>query len=216
MKKIITVLSIFILPVVLSVYLTGCEREQTQPPPNNNQSSVVRPDAEVMNARVLLYNKGRVTTEILADKILKFESKDSTFAYALDVTSFDTLGAKTSSLISDSGIVREASGKMMAFGHVVAYSQDSTKLETEQLNWDAKADKIQTNEHVRITRPNGDIITGYGLETDQRMSRLKILKQVKGTVQDAARFTEDQANPDLSKPESSTDSTLDSNQSSNE
>jgi LPS export ABC transporter protein LptC len=185
--------SFFVLIVLalLSLCQIGCEREQTQPPPNNNQSSVIRPDAEVMNARVLLYNRGRVTTEILADKILKFEAKDSTFAYVLNVTSFDTAGIKTSSLISDSGIVREASGKMMAFGHVVAYSEDSTKLETEQLNWDSKADKIQTDAYVRITRPNGDIITGYGLETDQRMNRLKILKQVKGTVQDAGRFNDE-------------------------
>lgn len=175
----------------------------------------MRPDAEVVNARVLLYNRGRVTTEILADKILKFEAKDSTFAYTLDVTSFDSLGAKTSSLTSDSGIVRETSGKMMAFGHVVAYSEDSTKLETEQLNWDAKADKIQTNEYVRITRPNGDVITGYGLETDQRMNRLKILKQVKGTVQDAGRLNEE-INADSTAPQSTADSIHDSISSANE
>lgn len=180
-----------LIPILVPLLLVGCNRSEPQTQAIGADTLLTRPDTEVVKARVLLYNKGAVTTEIIADRILKYEAKDSMLAYVLNVTSFDTLGHKTSSLTSDSGIVRENSGVMNAYGHVVAFSDDSTKLETDHLRWDSKEDKIITDAFVRITRPNGDVITGIGLETDQKMSRLKILQRVKGTVQDIERLNEE-------------------------
>ncbi|HWR83731.1 MAG TPA: LPS export ABC transporter periplasmic protein LptC [Candidatus Deferrimicrobium sp.] len=180
----------FITSMILSVsLLVGCSGKSTTGDRAVATDSVVRPDSEVSGARVYLYERGRVTTEIIADRIVKFTSRDSTMAYRLDIDVFDSVGAVTADIVGDSGIIREATGNMFLYGHVVVVTQDSTRLETEHLIWDSKVDSVKTDAFVRLTR-GGDVITGWGLQADQRLRSTKILKQVSGTITDPDKITE--------------------------
>ena len=77
---------VWILILLVAVAFDGCGKEQTastdQAAPTDR---TLRPDSEVSGARIYLYDRGRVTTEIVAEKVVKFESLDSTMAYTLDI-----------------------------------------------------------------------------------------------------------------------------------
>jgi LPS export ABC transporter protein LptC len=174
---------------LLSV-LIGCSGEQhISTAQNTPVDSIAKPDTEMSQARIYLYDKNRVTAEIKADKILKFQAKDSTMAYVLDINVYDTTGQVSTHVVGDSGVIRENSGQLYIYGNVVVITEDQSKLETDSLYWDTRSDKIKTDAYVKITKGD-DVIAGWGMEADQRLNRIKILKQVTGTITDPKELTE--------------------------
>jgi len=165
----------------LLVGCSGQEPSATDRPGVNDSAS--KPDTEVSGAKIYLYDRGRVTTEILSEKIIKFESNDSTMAYKLDIDVLDSTGQVSTQIVGDSGIIREATGQLYIYGNVVVITEDKSRLETDYLWWDSKADKIKTDAFVKITRED-DVITGWGLEADEKLNSYKILNQVSGAVED--------------------------------
>lgn len=142
------------------------------------------PDSELRGATIYLYEKEKVTTEVQAEKLLKFEAKDSTMAYVLDVNFFDTAGQVTTHLVGDSGVIRELTNQLSVYGNVVVVTDDSSRLETDYLYWNTVKDKIETDAFVRITKKD-DIVTGWGMEADPNLTHIKILNRVSGTMHDA-------------------------------
>ncbi|MEL7377253.1 MAG: LPS export ABC transporter periplasmic protein LptC, partial [Bacteroidota bacterium] len=63
---------------------------------------------------------------------------------------------------------------------VVWQSVDARMLETEELIWDQRDERIHTNKFVVVTQPDARIY-GYGLEAPQDFSQARI-KQVTGRV----------------------------------
>ncbi|MFZ5980538.1 MAG: LPS export ABC transporter periplasmic protein LptC [Candidatus Zixiibacteriota bacterium] len=178
------------LALAAIVILTGCNADNTSKSTQLNliDDTANRPDSEVRNARIYLYDKGRVTTEIFSTEIHKFDELDSTMGYQLDIDFFDSTGVVMSEVIGDSGIIREQSGQLSIYGNVVVITEDKTKLETDYLYWNTVTDKIYTDAFVRITSEDG-VLTGWGLEADQRLSSYQILSRVSGTA--------DKVDPDL-------------------
>lgn len=174
------------LTVLLLVVMSGCSNEG---PSNVNHGAIDTtglPDSEVSGAHINLYDGSRVTTEIIADKIIQFEAQDSTMAYNLHIDSFDSLGQLNSKITGDSAVIREQTGLFVIFGHVVVATADSTRLETELLHWNPKTDRIHTDAFVRITRPDA-VARGWGFEADQRIKSYKILHRVSGEAETSER-----------------------------
>jgi LPS export ABC transporter protein LptC len=173
---------------VALIGLTGCSSDKTS---KSNQlessDSVMRPDSEVRHARIYLYDKGRITTEIYSEEIHKFEDLDSTMGYQLDIDFFDTTGQVMSQVVGDSGVIRENSGQLSIYGNVVVITEDNTKLETDYLFWNTTTDKIYTDAFVKITTEDG-VLTGWGLEGDQKLSSYQILSKVSGSAKDVDKF----------------------------
>jgi len=181
MRK-LSFVSLFVL-----LFLTGCgSNDEIKAPPGGADSSaaIIRPDQQIRNAQIFFYNKAIRTTDILADYIEKYEKQDSTLAWGLRVNFYDSTGREISNLVADSGLVRERTNMMVANGHVVVVSEDSSLLYTEQLLWNARESKIETEEFVTIIQ-KGDTLTGYGLEADEKLTKIKIKRQVSGTIKSA-------------------------------
>ncbi|MCX6836090.1 MAG: LPS export ABC transporter periplasmic protein LptC [candidate division Zixibacteria bacterium] len=159
----------------------GCGQKTVSEGDRTAVDSVLRPDSEVHGATVYLYDGGRMTTEIRADMIRRFEAKDSTMGYKLDIDFLDSLGKISSNLVSDSGVIREKTGRLDVFSKVVVVTQDSARLDTEYLRWNPERDKIESDAYVKFTRGD-NVVTGWGMEADSDLGRLKILSQVSGTV----------------------------------
>lgn len=179
--------------VVLGVILlavAGCSnKEKVSSESDSTEQTGMMPDSELRGATIYLYEKDKVTTEIRAERVLKFEAKDSTMAYELDMDFFDSTGHITSKLVGDSGIIRELSNQLYVFGNVVVVTDDNSRLETDYLYWNTLKDKIETDSFVRITKKD-DIISGWGMEADPRLTRIKVLNQVSGKVHDTEEATE--------------------------
>ncbi len=172
--------------------LTGCGGEQSASTSQSaSTDSIVRPDTELSGARIYLYDKSRVTAEIVADKVLRFNTIDSSMAYKLDIDVYDSTGQVSTHVVGDSGIIRENTGRMYIYSHVVVIS-DSSQLESDYLFWDSKTDRIQTDAFVKVTQGE-NVFTGWGMEADQRLKSFKILRhvrQVSGAITDPKLLTE--------------------------
>jgi len=174
--------------MLLLALVAGCSNnDKSSNVGDLTSDSITHPTSEVSGAKIYLYDRGRVTTEIVADNILKFESKDSTMAYVVDINSFDSLGNVATHVVGDSSVIKEADGRFTIFGNVVVTTEDGMRLETDYLHWNSKNDRIYTDAFVRITTPE-EVLRGWGMEADRRLKRYKILHQVSGEMDDAQKL----------------------------
>jgi len=175
--------------ILLLVVMTGCNRNDISRNDQNDSTVLNSPDSEVNGATILLSDKGKITSEIVADKIIQFNDLDSTMAYDLKIRNFDSLGHVNSTVTGDSSVIREETRQYIIYGNVIVVTEDGTKLETDKLNWNPKTDKIFTDAFVRITSSEG-VVSGWGMEADQKIKSYKILHQVSGEYEDAGKIVE--------------------------
>ncbi|MEW5794937.1 MAG: LPS export ABC transporter periplasmic protein LptC [Candidatus Zixiibacteriota bacterium] len=166
----------------------GCGRKTVSQVDQTAADSTLRPDSEVSGATILLYDRDLVTAEIRSHLMRRFEAVDSTVGYVLDIDFFDSAGHKTSNLIADSGVIREKNDRLEVFGKVVVITEDSARLDTKFLRWNPERHKIESDAFVKFTR-RSDVMTGWGMEADPDLGRLKILSQVSGSVTEVSDST---------------------------
>ncbi len=174
--------------VILSITLLSCsDKSSSTNEMSSEVDSILLPDSELRVAQIKFYKRGAMTSEIIAEKIIKFDAQDSMLAYVLDIKMLDTLGNATTTITGDSGIIKEVKGAVKIYGHVIVLTDDSTKLETEYLWWNSYTNRIKSDAFVRITK-HGDVISGWGLDADNKLNSFKILNQVSGEVADPERL----------------------------
>ena len=93
--------------ILLLVVMTGCNRNDISRNDQNDSTVLNSPDSEVNGATILLSDKGKITSEIVAYKIIQFNALDSTMAYDLKIRNFDSLGHVNSTVTGDSSVIRE-------------------------------------------------------------------------------------------------------------
>ncbi len=86
----------------------------------------------------------------------------------------------TSQLSSKHAIRYEKKNEILVRDSVVLHSSGDQKLETSELIWDEKEERIHTNKFVMITTPE-EKIWGYGFEANQDFTRWKI-KAIEGEL----------------------------------
>lgn len=102
------------------------------------------------------------------------------FPDGLHVTFLDEKEDTSSTLIAKWGVYLRRENRIVVRDSVVWESIDLQRLETEELNWDEKEERIHTNKFVVLRQPDY-LIYGYGLEADQDFENAKVL-QVNGRV----------------------------------
>ncbi len=65
--------------------------------------------------------------------------------------------------------------------NVVATSDDGKTINTELMYWDQEKQKIYSDQYVRITEKDGQMLEGNSFEADDKLNRI-LLKQVSGEV----------------------------------
>ena len=86
-----------------------------------------------------------------------------------------------STLTAGYGISYDKSDEMIARNNVVVTNIYGEKLETEELVWNQKTEKISSDKFVKITTKD-EIIFGDGFESNEDISDYKI-KKIRGTLQ---------------------------------
>jgi LPS export ABC transporter protein LptC len=159
--------------------LSGCEEQS-----DNNKpvvkSTVNEPDQVMTNSEIYLTNNGWRAAIVKSDLLKAYTRIDTTLIYGVKVRFFDSAGVQTSTLTADSGKVSQRTNIMSVTGHVKANTKDNRRLVSDSLRWDAKNDKVVTEGHVEVYRENG-WLSGEGLETDQRLSKVLIKRNLKGS-----------------------------------
>ena len=118
-----------------------------------------------------------------APKLLSFETENQDyieFPEGIELIKYDEKQNVISSITANYAKQFEKEKKWEAKNNVIATNANGDTLKTEHLIWEEEAEKIYTEEFVRIIRPD-QIFTGIGFESDQSLQNWKI-KNPKGTI----------------------------------
>lgn len=130
------------------------------------------------DVRIVFSDSGMVRGIVTAPLMLNFLDKSDPrqeFPDGLNVEFLDENQLTTSTLVANWGVYRKRKRTITVRDSVVWESTDLQKLETEELNWNEKEEKIHTNKFVVLSQPDY-LITGYGLEADQSFENARVLR----------------------------------------
>lgn len=165
--------------ILMSIFLAACSQTERK---SIQEVSGRIPDSVMEKATIILTSSGLKQAIIYADTLLVFEREDSTLARAVKVDFYNDKGEYQSTLTSKEGLVRQKKQQFSVWGNVVV-ENDTARLETESLNWDPQRNLIYSDDFVKLNR-HGDVISGYGMEADDKLSNVRILRDVKGEIKD--------------------------------
>lgn len=101
------------------------------------------------------------------------------FPNGIHVNFYDDYERVSSYLDAKYALRMEKDKRIIVKDSVVFYNKKNEKLETNELIWDEKNQKISSEKFVMITRPEiGDTIMGYGIEANEDFSRFEIKRKV--------------------------------------
>lgn len=175
-------LKMLLLGLVL-LGLCGCGEQSDSNKPVV-KSTAGEPDQVMTNSEIYLTNNGWRAATIKSTLLKAYTRIDTTLLYGVEVRFFDSAGVHTSTLTADSGKVSQRTNIMSVTGHVKANTKDNRRLVSDSLRWDARNDKVVTEGHVEVYRENG-WLSGEGLETDQRLSKVLIKRNLKGSFNES-------------------------------
>ncbi len=170
---------LFVTIIVSVVVIVSCGADSTETP-QDKTTVIDAPDQIMTNSEIYLTSGGKRKATIKSDTLMTYARIDTTLLYKVEVLFFDSSGTHTSTLTADSSRVSQRASTMSVFGNVKAWTQDNRRLVADSLRWNAKTELIETEGYVEIYRGE-DMISGYGLETDQRLEHTTIKRQPKGT-----------------------------------
>lgn len=169
------------LSALLGLLLFSCEND-----PADIAALMARLDAQVETATdvEILYSDSAVVRVQVAGPVMlnhldRLELRQE-FPEGVDVRFFDNFGRESSRLTAKYALRLERLGEVIVRDSVVWQSGEGEKLETEELIWDEKRQKIYTRKFAVITRPD-EIIYGHGFEADQDFSNARI-NSVEGRI----------------------------------
>ena len=162
------------------ILFSGCGKPEKLPVlPTKLSSEIV---SESFQVKYLFSEQARLKAKLETGRVQeKKEGQKETstgvhyFDRGVKLTFFDETGQQETVLTSQTGKMNKEEGLADLQGKVVAQSKDGSKLETEQLFWDEKKDKIYTAGYVHIQTATR-ILEGDGFESNTAMTRYRILK----------------------------------------
>jgi LPS export ABC transporter protein LptC len=174
-------ISFSIVVLLAATMLFSCENDMMAVIKLSTKDSI--PDVAVNNVHVQQSEKGKLSLELTAPRMLSYQTRDpyTEFPDGLRIVFFDSIMQPKTELTANYGISWDGRRTMQARGNVVIRNfQKHEQLNTESLLYDRNVKKVSTNEFVKITTPDR-IITGKGMESDELFDNWKILG-VSGTI----------------------------------
>lgn len=139
------------------------------------------PGVEADNITTLYSDSARIKLKLVAQKQLEFLNGDREFPEGLYLEFYENDGSITSTMRADYCYYTKEDDLYKATGDVVIKGVKKKELlNTEELFWSQKEEKVFTEKFVRIEK-DGEIHMGDGLEAKQDFSEYKMLKS-RGTI----------------------------------
>jgi LPS export ABC transporter protein LptC len=162
-----------ILGILACVLLACNEKPVCGPNP-------VRPNQEIDAFTLHESSSGKRLYTLEAQKAYVYDPVQRIDVTGLRVLFYDEVGGINSTLVADEGSIYSQNEDLVARGHVVVRTSDSTLLETDSLAWSNKRRLVRTDADLVIETPKGRI-EGKGLVSDAGLNKIDILSPVQGT-----------------------------------
>ncbi len=147
----------------------------------DNLTSGLEASVEVAtNVEILYSDSAQVKVKVSGptmNRYLDRENPREEFPDGVHVEFFGPDGEIESWLDADYAIRESKKSRIITRQNVNLYNEKNEKLETSELIWDEKADKVFTNRFVMITQPErGDTSYGHGFIANNDFTRFEIQK----------------------------------------
>ena len=164
--------------LAILVLLAGCEREKSVvPAPATGEL----PDQEVSDFVLTETDQGLPQWKLYARYAATFTARNLVTARGVRVDFYDEKGTRSSELTAREGEIHQLRRDMIARGNVILQTTEGTRMSTEQLQFLNRQQKIVTDAFVRVER-GGDVLTGYGFESDPGLKHFEFKRKVTATV----------------------------------
>jgi LPS export ABC transporter protein LptC len=137
--------------------------------------------------------EGLLLWKLYARYAATYNARNVVVARAVRVDFFDEKGERSSVLTAREGDLNQRTHNMTARGSVVLQTTEGTRLSTEELRFMNREQKVvvPVEQLVRVER-SGDVLTGYGFESDPDLRHYEFKRRVEATVRSRS---DDLANP---------------------
>lgn len=139
------------------------------------------PDQEVSDFEATETDQGKPQWKMYARSAATYRARNTVVARGLRIDFFDEKGARASTLTAREGEMNDLTHDMTARGSVVIQTTEGTRMTTDQIQFLNKIQRIRTESFVRVDR-RGDVLTGWGFESDPELKDFTFKRQVKATV----------------------------------
>ena len=139
------------------------------------------PDQEISDFEATETDQGTTQWKMYARSAATYRARNLVIARGLRIDFYDEKGERSSTLTSREGEMNDMTHDMTARGDVVIQTTEGTRMTTDQLRFHNKIQRIQTESFVRVDR-RGDVLTGYGFDSDPQLKDFQFKRQVKATV----------------------------------
>lgn len=190
--------------VLFCLFFSACEEiEEEKPWIQTDRPQMLFTDTTLLDS----YDKGVLSWKLKTAYLERWADKEVVFARPVLVDIYDSLGERVAFLRADSGSMDMKFTYVNAFGHVYALTPKGASVRADSLLWNKKENLVRTESYVRVVSEDGDVLQGKGFESDAKMDHWRILANVTGIFQDAAKRLKEEDKKQAETLESKTDST---------
>lgn len=176
-----------VLSMLLAGLVAGCHKDTPSTP---SGEEVRIPDQEARDFTLTESSEGRKSWTLWSSYAAMYNDRNLVDARTVRIDFFDREGKKNSTLTADQGLVYQRTNDLEARGKVRVTTESGVTLETDSLRWQNARGKIVSDAFVRVTR-NGDVVTGYGFESDATLEHFHLAREVRAEVQPQAGVNPD-------------------------
>ncbi len=167
--------TILLCCLTMALFVLSCQK---QTPDSLPHSAPSEPDEILFNSTITLTSRGTLTSQIKADKILRYAGQEPMFLYTINAFFYDSAGNDQARVTADSGSAIERTRYVELRGNVKVLYANGTEINADSLKWDQVNDRVTTEGFVKITKKDGSILSGSGLATDPHFTSYRLKNPV--------------------------------------
>ena len=172
-----------IIVLLVIIFIAGCRTDddgkKVQPRPEEKEL----PHYSLTNVTHYHYEEDVLRVKVVFERGDFFSEENELRVENCSFVYYDRNGGKLSSGSSRRAVLYRDTSLLIAEDDVVVVSAvNGARLNTEYLEWIGTEDRFSTDRFVKITRENGDILTGMGMDADIALRFITIRKNVKGSI----------------------------------
>lgn len=150
------------------------------------------PAMKTYGVETFISDSGVIRYKILADEWLVYDRKKTpywAFEKGIYLEKFDSLHNVEASIVADTAYYYTNERLWTLKNNVDINNVKGERFQTDKINWDESKKKIYSDEYIKITQLD-KIITGYGFESNQDMTKY-VINNITGIF-----YVEDEDEPD--------------------
>lgn len=124
--------------------------------------------------RISMDARGNLQWKLFAGETYYYLNEDKTILYDLKVEQYEK-GKIKSNIKAEKGEIKKKENKIFAWGNIYIRTVDGKVLEAEEIEMNTEENTLRSDKRV-VVRTAGTVLRGLGLEADNNLNKIKILK----------------------------------------